>query len=194
MLHALVILLPFTDSYYQPLRTRVLTILVIRVALFAMLALISAKALLLYAIAYMLFLTVLRFMDANQHTYQLVETRDEAPLPGGELRDREYEYHHTYSNPISMRFPLLNLLTLNFAYHNAHHDRPIVPWYRLPALHHELYGDDRGHVLSFRALVHAFHKHRVARAFRPLPSELKTHVNQGPDLQGIDGISFLIPV
>lgn len=194
MLHALVVLLPLGADHYKPRRKRVLITLAIRAALFAVLGLISPKALLFYSGAYMLFLIVLRFMDANQHTYELVETRGEAPLPGGARRDREYEYRNTYSNPISMRFPLLNLLTLNFAYHNAHHDRPTVPWYRLPALHRELYGDDRTQVLRFRALVHAYHQHRVARAFRPLAASPASHADRGPDLQGIDGISFLIPV
>jgi fatty acid desaturase len=194
MLHALVVLLPFTDAYYRPRRKRVLSALAIRAALFAALGWVSPRILLLYPVAYMLFLVVLRFMDANQHTYDLVETHDDAPLPGGELRDHEYEYRHTYSNPISMRFPLLNLLTLNFAHHNAHHERPTVPWYRLPALHRELYGDDRTHVLPFRELIHAYHKYRVARAFRPLATDMTTHVDHGPDLRGIDGISFLVPV
>ncbi len=194
LLRALVIVLPFLDAYYKPQRKRVLSVLVIRASLFAALLWVSPRILLLYPLAYMLFLIVLRFMDANQHSYDLVETHDDAPLSGSEMRDREYEYRNTYSNPISMRFPLLNLFTLNFAYHNAHHDRPTVPWYRLPALHRELYGDDRSHVLSFRALLRAYHKYRVVRAFRPVGGEIKTHVAQGPDLQGIDGISFLIPI
>lgn len=194
LLHALVILLPFTVGYYKPNRKRVVFTLLIRALLFAALGLVSTRALLLYPIAYMLFLTVLRFMDANQHTYELVEIRDEAPVPGTERRDRDYEYRNTYSNLISTRYPALNLFTLNFAYHNAHHDRPTVPWYRLPALHKELYGDDDSRVLSFGALIPAYHKYRVARAFRPNTAELATHADQGPDLMGIDGISFLIPI
>jgi fatty acid desaturase len=167
LLHALVILLPFTDAYYKRNRKRVLFILPIRAALFTALGFDSMKALLLYPVAYMMFLTALRFMDANQHTYDLVETHEEAPLPGMDRRDRDYEYRNTYSNLISTRYPVLNLFTLNFAYHNAHHDRPTVPWYRLPALHKELYGDDDSRVLSFGALIPAYHKYRVARAFRP---------------------------
>lgn len=194
MLHALVVLVPFMDDYYKPQRQRVLLILAIRTALFAALAWFAPRVLLCYPVAYMLFLSVLRFMDANQHTYDLIETHDDAPLPDSEQRDRQYEFQHTYSNPISTRFPLLNLITLNFAYHNAHHERPTVPWYRLPALHRELYGDGRSHVLPFRELIRAYHRYRVERAFRPLPTDMKTHVGQGPDLQGIDGISFLIPV
>lgn len=116
------------------------------------------------------------------------------PARSGELRDRAYEYRNTYSNPISIRFPMLNLLTLNFAYHNAHHDQPTVPWYRLRALHYELYGDDRSHILAFRTLLSAYHKYRVARAFRPITGHMNTRAAQSPDLQGIDGISFLIPI
>jgi fatty acid desaturase len=194
MLHALVIVLPFIDDHYESYRRRVVAIMAVRVTLFAILTAVAPMALLFYACTYILFLTVLRFMDANQHSYELVETHDDAPLPGGELRDRDYEYQHTYSNPISLRLPWLNLLTLNFAYHNAHHDRPTVPWYRLPALHHQLYGDDRSHVLSFRILLCAYHRHRVMRAFRPIAMDRQAHTARGPDLEGIDGISFLVPV
>lgn len=194
MLHVLVVTLTFTDEYYKPRRQRVLSIFLVRAALFAALGLYSSRALLLYSVAYMLFLIVLRFMDANQHTYDLVETHDDAPLPGNEQRDRDYEFRNTYSNPISMRFPVLNLLTLNFAYHNAHHDRPTVPWYRLPALHDELYGGNRTHIMPFRELLRAYHTYRVERAFRPLATDRNTHIDHGPDLRGIDGISFLIPI
>jgi len=194
MLHALVIVLPFVDDYQRPRRARVAVVLAVRLVLFALLAALAPMALLYYACAYMLFLIVMRFMDANQHTYELIETHRDAPLPGAEQRDRTYEYQHTYSNPISLRLPWLNLLTLNFAYHNAHHDRPTVPWYRLPALHAELYGDDRNHVLAFRDLLRAYHKHRVERACRPLSSDHTAHTKQGPDFQGIDGISFLVPI
>lgn len=194
MLHALVVLLPFLDDCYKAQRQHVLFILAIRTAMFATLAWFAPRVLLCYPLAYMLFLIVLRFMDANQHTYDLIETHDEAPLLNSERRDRQYEFQHTYSNPISMRFPLLNLITLNFSYHNAHHERPTVPWYRLPALHRELYGDERSHVLPIRGLIRAYHRHRVERALRPHPTDMHSHVDRGPDLQGIDGISFLIPI
>ena len=66
-------------------------------------------------------------------------------LPGGRRpdprRDLRYEYENTYSNLLSERWRWLNLLVLNFPYHNAHHVRPGVPWYRLPALHRSLYGE-----------------------------------------------------
>ena len=39
-------------------------------------------------------------------------------------RDRDYEEHNTYSNLLSQRFPVFNLLVLNFCYHNVHHHKP----------------------------------------------------------------------
>ena len=194
LLHALVILLPFTEGYYRPRRRRILIVLAVRAVLFTVLGVVSVQALPFYAIAYMLFLTVLRFMDANQHSYELVEARHATPLPGAERRDREYEYRNTYSNLLSVRYPVLNLITLNFAYHNAHHERPTVPWYRLPALHDSLYGDDASQVLSCRDLIKAYHRFRVARAFRPNAAEPQPHSDNGPDMPGIDGVSFLVPV
>ena len=53
--------------------------------------------------------------------------------------DRDYEQSHTFSNVISIRYPWLNLITLNFGYHNAHHTKPTVPWHELPKLHEALY-------------------------------------------------------
>jgi fatty acid desaturase len=51
--------------------------------------------------------------------------------------DRVYEQAHTFSNPLSLRHPWVNLFVLNFGYHNAHHAKPTTPWFRLPALHRE---------------------------------------------------------
>lgn len=53
-------------------------------------------------------------------------------------RDRKYEQANTYSDLISADLPILNLLTLNFGYHKAHHERASVPWCRLPATYSEL--------------------------------------------------------
>jgi hypothetical protein len=38
-----------------------------------------------------------------------------------------------------------------------------VPWYRLPALHLELFGDDPERVIPFSAQLRIFHKQRVRR-------------------------------
>jgi hypothetical protein len=52
-----------------------------------------------------------------------------------------YEQAETYSNLILTRHPWLNLLTLNFEYHNADQHRASWPRYRLPALHRSLFGE-----------------------------------------------------
>src|SRR5258707_7825193 len=82
------------------------------------------------------------------------------PMAG---RDRRYEHANTYSNVISRLHPWLNLLTLNFGYHNAHHHRASVPWYRLPALHRDLYGEEAGGLLPLGELLRTWHRNRVRR-------------------------------
>jgi fatty acid desaturase len=116
---------------------RAAAMLALRLALLLLLALYSLKALCLYGVA--LLLHALNFFDAFHHTFDLlfVEADQPVALDG---RDRLYEQTHTYSNLISERWPALNLLTLNFGYHNAHHERPSVAWHRLPALHQQLFG------------------------------------------------------
>jgi fatty acid desaturase len=188
-MHGLVLTLPFLQADRRALRARVLTVLLVRVGLFALLALVSLKALLLYALAYLLFLHLPRFMDVHQHTYELTESLAavRAPLPDG--RDRAYEERNTFSNPVSLRHPWLNLLWLNFGYHNAHHVHPTTPWYALPALHRELYGDSCAQALPFAALVRAYARHRVARVLNADPPDMRVDVPQ--DFVGVVGVSFL---
>ena len=89
----------------------------------------------------MIMLSVLRFADAYQHTYEAFAVlEDGGKLPEDKRRDRSYEQQNTYSNVVSERWPALNLLLLNFSFHNAHHEKPVAPRYRLPKLHAELYG------------------------------------------------------
>jgi fatty acid desaturase len=168
MMHALVIILPFRLVARRDRRARVLGVLAVRAVLFALLALASIKALLLYVLAYMLFLHVMRFMDVHQHTYEVWETLERPRGPQDDRFDRDYEHHNTYSNLISVRHPWLNLLVLNFGYHNAHHVRPTAPWYRLPRLHAELF---------------------VARVLNGDPPGMD--VGDGRDFIGVVGVSFL---
>ena len=140
--------MPFVKESRKHLRTRVITVLVLRIAFFTVLASISMKVLVFYPIAYMLFLTVMRFMDVHQHTYDLYETLDQKRGDEVKQYDSAFEKHNTYSNLISRQYPWLNLLVLNFSYHNVHHDQQMQPWYRLPKLHQELYGKDDSQVLA----------------------------------------------
>jgi len=189
MMHALVIVLPFRLESRRDRRVHVLTVLLLRGALFALLGAWSIKALTLYALAYLLFLHVMRFMDVHQHTYEVWETLERQRAAQDARFDHEYEQRNTFSNPISLRHPWLNLLTLNFGYHNAHHVRPTAPWHRLPALHRALFDDDRRQVLSFGALLASYHRQRVARI---LNGDAPDSANAGqPVFTGVVGVSFL---
>ncbi|MFT7879025.1 MAG: fatty acid desaturase [Sulfurimonas sp.] len=189
MMHALVVILPFVKESRRHLRHRVVTVLVLRLAFFAMLTSISWKVLLFYPIAYMLFLTVMRFMDVHQHTYDLYETLDQPS--GDEVRayDSAFEKRNTFSNVLSLKYPWLNLLVLNFSYHNVHHDKQMQPWYRLPGLHKKLYGNDETQVLSIANLLKSYHRYRVQRVINSDTTD--TDVHKGRDFIGVDGVSFL---
>ncbi|UFH60051.1 fatty acid desaturase family protein [Sulfurovum mangrovi] len=189
MMHALVIILPFVKESRRHLRRRVVTVLMLRLAFFALLASISWKVLLFYPVAYMLFMTVMRFMDVHQHTYDLYETLDHSS--GHEVRqyDSAFEKRNTFSNLLSQKYPWLNLLVLNFSYHNVHHDRQMQPWYRLPALHRELYGKNETQVLSIVNLLKSYHRYRVQRVINSDATD--TDVHKGRDFIGVDGVSFL---
>jgi fatty acid desaturase len=189
MMHALVIILPFVKESRKYLRKRVITVLLLRITFFTVLASISLKVLVFYPIAYMLFLTVMRFMDVHQHTYDLYETLDQKRGDEVKQYDSVFEKRNTYSNLISTRHPWLNLLVLNFSYHNVHHDQQMQPWYRLPKLHEKLYGKDESQVLLFKNLIESYHRYRVERITHSDDTGIDVH--QGKDFIGVDGVSFL---
>jgi fatty acid desaturase len=192
MMHALVLILPFTLESRKHRRRRVLLVLLSRVAFFAILASISWQVLIFYPIAYMLFMHVMRFMDAHQHTFEVFETLDQERGEEARRFDRAYEHRNTYSNLFSSRYPWLNLLVLNFGYHNAHHQRPTVPWYRLPAFHAELYGEDESQMLPFNNLLASYHRYRVRRALHADEESDAPVINdRGRTFVGVDGVSFL---
>lgn len=191
VMHALVIILPFVKANRKHRRVRVLTVLLLRVALFAWLASISWRILIFYPIAYLLFLTVMRFMDVHQHTYALYETLDSPRGPEAKRFDRDFERRHTYSNLLSVKHPWINLLVLNFPYHNAHHEQPGRPWHQLPTLHRTLFGDDDTQILSFRDLLKSYHRFRVERVVNEDDIDLPAK-NRGPGFIGVDGVSFLV--
>ncbi|GIT99484.1 fatty acid desaturase [Sulfurovum sp. TSL1] len=189
MMHALVIILPFVKKSRKHLRSRIITVLVLRIAFFAALASISPKVLLLYPIAYMIFLTIMRFMDVHQHTYDLYETLDQPSGDEVKQYDSAFEKRNTFSNVFSLKYPWLNLLVLNFSYHNVHHDKQMQPWYRLPKLHKKLYGKDETQVLSFVNLLKSYHRYRVQRVINSDATNIDVH--KGRDFIGVDGVSFL---
>lgn len=193
LMRGLMIAAPFVDGTPRS-RTRLIAILAVRVALFAGLALISVKALVLYALAYLIFLSAMRFLDAFQHTYDVFPTRSLERAPAELRRDRQYEYENTYSNLVSVGHPWLNILVLNFPYHNAHHTKPVAPWYQLPALHRSLYGEADRQVMPCRSLLASYHKHRVARVLAKDYGEVSGDGDRAGGFIGAVGVSFLTAV
>ena len=166
----------------------------IRLTLFGWIAVLSPKAALLYLVAYMLMLNALRYADAFQHTYSVFSPDDPNKLNDGVRRDRAYEDANTYSNLISRRYLWLNLLLLHFPFHNAHHRKPGVPWYRLPALHQKLFGDpNQMPVIPFGVLIRSFFKYRVHRLLSEDYGAAVTS-QQPVGFYGAVGVSFLTAI
>jgi fatty acid desaturase len=178
-LHGLDLLAPFYLPQRRHLRRRNVAIALLRTGLFVVLCYLSPLAALGYVIAYLLFLCVLGFMDAFQHSYD-IHYRLLGPQQKPE-RDRHYEERNTYSNLLSSRYPLLNLLVLNFCYHNVHHQKPSEPWYRLPALHNKLYPDGCAQLLPLATQLHRYRLQRFRHA-------------DNANHAGADGVSFLVGV
>ena len=191
LMHAHVVARPFVDPARRADRGRALAILALRGMAFAALGFMAPRALLLYGVAYLIMVTVLRFADAFQHTYDAYALPDGAPVPADKLRDKAYEQANTYSNLASLRWPWLNLMLLNFPYHNAHHDRPTAPWYRLPALHRELYGNSPDQVIPMARLLRPFHRHRVVRVLADDYGTVDPRSGQTAGFVGAVSVSFL---
>lgn len=194
IMHAQVLARPFVRPAERDRRARVLLVLATRLALFAGLLALSPWALAGYVVAWSLMLTTLNFFDAFHHTFDQYFTNDEhveVPMNG---RDRAYEQANTYSNVVSVTHPWLNLLTLNFGYHNAHHERAAVPWYRLPALNRELYGDRALQLLPVPELLKAFHRHRLRRILDDDYGSVGVGRGRADGFAGAHGVSFLTVV
>lgn len=152
---------PFWHPDRQHLRVRVTILLITRIGLFTVMGLISLKALVLYFIAYTGMVTVIRWIDAFQHTFDVY--RIGSVLPN---HSREYETLHTFSTPLlSLRYRWVNLLLLNFGYHNVHHDVMRCPWHSLPDLDRELYQGDEVQYIGIQQLLVNYHRFRIDRIF-----------------------------
>jgi fatty acid desaturase len=168
LMHGVMVLTSFVIPQRRNQRMRNVLVILIRGGLFATAAVFFPKVALLYMFAYLIMMHILRFMDSVQHDYPYSTTLFEtsrAPHKG----DTVWEQEHTFSNPLSVRFPVLNLLTLNFGYHNAHHANMNLPFFRLPALHAELAGNDPAYVIPFASQLRLYHSNRVSRIYNPQP-------------------------
>jgi fatty acid desaturase len=192
LMHGLQLAIPFIIPEKKNKRIKVISILLLRGTLLACIAWLNPYSLAGYAIAYLIFLTVLRFMDNFQHDYEFFfRLGDDSfipPMKGNAV----YEQTHTYTNLLSRRWPILNLLVLNFCYHNAHHERPTLPWFKLPKLHQEMSVEQSGQQLSFWMQCKSFHRQRVARVLSEEYGEehVLTQIRAGKAV-GVNGVSFL---
>ena len=191
-----VVLRPFRTGGAAKERLRMLAIVAVRAAGFALLAWWSLKALVLYAIAYLAFITLLRFADCFQHTYDAYPILDDEPIPQDKVRDRAYEQANTYSDIVGLDRSWLNLLWLNFGYHNAHHERPTEPWYRLPAYHRSLYAADYAQVITVGELLRSFHRNRLRRILADDYGDVAAPgtLRRADHFLGAVGVSFLTAV
>ena len=149
---------PFWNPERSNEKTRVVGIFLLRMGIFILMGAISFKALLLYFVAYVGMITLLRWADAFQHTY-------EGFPPGTKLpkRDRAHEEKHTYSTLLSHSYPWLNVLLLNFSYHNAHHTLMKCPWHSLPQLNREIEQQSNVRYVSLKEQLVNYHRFRLTR-------------------------------
>ena len=168
LMHAIMVFTSFVIPERRNQRSRNVVVIAIRGSLFILLAVVSGKVAILYVVAYLIMMHILRFMDSLQHDYghntTLFETSS-SPHKG----DAEWEQVHTFSNTLSLRFPKLNWLVLNFGYHNAHHADMNVPFYQLPELHAKISGNDAAYVIPFVSQLKLYHRNRVGRIYNPQP-------------------------
>ncbi len=162
IMHFIMVFTSFIIPQRRNQRRRNVAVILLRGSIFLTVLLLVPKAALLYVIATMTMMTVLRFMDSLQHDYPYNLTLfdfDKPPRKG----NLAWEQEHTYSNPHSLVHDWVNWLTLNFGFHNAHHNDMTVPWYRLPEKHREIFGNDPAAVIPLSAQLKIFHKQRVRR-------------------------------
>ena len=176
IMHTVMVFTSFMIPQRRKQRVRNVVVILVRGGIFAALLVLVPKVAALYVLSYLLMMHVLRFMDSVQHDYPYNTTLFEYKTPPHK-GDLEWEQAHTFSNPMSLRFPKLNWLALNFGYHNAHHADMNIPWYRLPQLHFELTGDKPECVVPFAAQLKLYHRNRVRRVYNPQPGDYP----QGPD-------------
>lgn len=189
LMHLQIVWRPVFVGAQRRYLARSMGMLAVRGALLILLAWWSLKALLLYLLAYGLMLQALNFFDAWHHTFEQIFVDADEPVPPHE-RSRAYEEKNTYSNVVSVCHPWLNFLILNFGYHNAHHQRASVPWYRLPRFHQSLYQEQPTALMPLSELLVSWHRNRVRRV-RSDGSGPARGPGRCDGFVGAHGVSFL---
>jgi omega-6 fatty acid desaturase (delta-12 desaturase) len=179
IMHFIMVFSSFFIPQRRHQRMRNVVVIMLRGGVFFTLLWFYPKVAMLYAVSYMLMMTVLRFMDGIQHDYPYhlnLFTEERSERKG----DLVWEQEHTFSNVLSFKYQWPNWLVLNFGYHNAHHAKPTTPWYELPRVHRELFGDDPERVIPLWPQLVLFHKYRHYRIF-----------HDAPGLSDVEGEAFL---
>ena len=162
VMHFIMVFSAFIIPQRRSQMLRNILVILVRGGLFFSVLIFYPKVALLYVVAYMLMLHVLRMKDSVQHDYGSNPSLF-AEDPPSRFGGRKTEQDHTFSNPDCLKYDWPNWFTLCFGFHNAHHKRPTVPWYRLPAYHREQFGDDPTQVIPLRTQLKIYHKYRVVR-------------------------------
>lgn len=200
LMHGLMMISAFVIPERRDQRLRQALVIVVRLGVFFSVLALWPRVALGYVLAYLLMLHVLRFMDMIQHDYGGNPSLF-ADSPPSRFGGRATEQEHTFSNPLSFKYELPNWLVLNFGWHNAHHLRPTVPWYRLPAYYREHISDDPASVIPFREQWRIYHRHRVLRVThtggpfaeqQSLTGRDYLQAGQRGELYGGNAVSFLV--
>lgn len=162
IMHFITVFTAFIIPQRRDQMLRNVMVLVIRGGIWSAVLFTYPKAALLYLVSYMIMMHILRFKDGVQHDYDGNPTLFEEDPPS-RYGGRATEQAHTFSNPESLRYDWPNYFTLCFGFHNAHHKRPTVPWYDLPAYHRKQFGDDPDGVIPFSVQLRMYHRYRVQR-------------------------------
>jgi len=162
IMHFITVFTSFIIPQRRDQRLRNVVVILARGTVFVALCWFYPKVAIGYVLAYLIMLHVLRLMDSTHHDYgpnpSLFEDK-----PPSRFGGRATEQEHTFSCPLSLRFIPLNWLVLNFGFHNAHHARPTVPWYRLPEFDEKTFGRDPLRFIPFSAQLLMYHRYRVYR-------------------------------
>jgi len=162
LMHGIMVFTSYLIPERQSQRLYNTAVIAVRSGIFIFVLFSWPKAAVLFVIASMMMILVLRFMDGLQHDYgpsnYLFSDRS-----GPHKGDAAWEQAHTYSPVLSLKYEWINWLVLNFGFHNAHHARPTTPWFDLPAVHQKMFGSDENEVIPFRSQIKIFHRSRVNR-------------------------------
>ena len=138
IMHGVMVLTSFVIPQRRDQRMRNVAVILVRGGIFVALLIVAPKVALLYVLAYLIMMHVLRFMDSVQHDYGYNTTLFEYVKPPHK-GDTEWEQRHTFSNPHQSALSQAELAGPQFRLPQRTSCKDMnMPFYRLPELHREL--------------------------------------------------------